>query len=439
MLHTLLFVGIYILGFILTFSSNGVFSFILYETVYFFNPLDRWWSYNIPNISYSFYTVILMFFAVFIKSRKQRPLDKLLSVPQFKWAYLLVLLYFVAWLYAVHPEDHLVAANNYLKLIIIISLAYKLIDTSRNLDYVLWGYVFGSWYISFLIWQSGRNYGDRVEGIGTVDAPDANGIAAAIAPSLVICLYYFWISRNKIPKFLFVFAGVFIANAIVLINSRGSFLASGSSILFFMYYMYFSSFQKKYQKRIAIAITLAGLSGILYLIDDLFIARIQTLQTVEVNEEQETAATRIIFWSSAWEVAKDHPLGSGYRGFDYHAPFYLPEGMDSGFSRNRSVHSTWFEALTEIGYLGLLFLIFMMYSCIKSIRTSMSTLKEKGDFDNYFKMIMLHAALISYLVSMTFMNRFRAELLYWLILYSACAYNIYVIKSPGRNESKKIG
>lgn len=435
MLHTLLFIGVYILGFILTFASNGVFSFVLYEAVYFFSPQDRWWSYNIPSISYSFFVVILMLTAVVIKSTKQPSQNKLLSVPQFKWLYSLLLLFSVAWFYAVRPEDHLVATINYFKLIIIISIAYKLIDSSKNLDYSLWGYVFGCWYISFLTWQTGRNRGLRVEGIGTVDSPDANGVAAAIAPSLVICLYYLWISKNKFYKIFFVFAGVFIANALILINSRGSFLAAGVSIVFFMFYMYFSSFQRKYQKVAAVSITVLGISAMLYLADENFIDRIRTMQNTEVVSEQETGSTRLIFWASAWEMAKDYPFGSGVRGFDHYAPDYIPEYVDTGFSRNRSVHSTWFEALTEMGYLGLLLLLLMLYSGFKSTRACISKLKEKGDFENYFKIITLEAALLSYIVAMTFMNRFRAEILYWLVLYTACAYNIYMIKS---SENEKV-
>jgi hypothetical protein len=435
MLHTLLFIGTFILGFILTFSSNAVYSFVLYEAVYFFNPLDRWWSYNLPDISYSFITVILMIFALIVKSLGRQSSNKLLSAPQFKWIYSLLILYSITWFYSVNPDEHLVATINYFKLIIIISIAYKLIDNPKNLDCTLWGYIFGCWYISFLMWETGRNIGLRVEGIGTVDSPDSNGIAAALAPSLVLCLYYLWISKRIIHKILFVFAGVFIANALILINSRGSFLAAGISIVYFMFYMYFSSLQKKHQKTTAVLITILGISALLYLADEFFIERLKTMQNTEIVTEEETGSTRVVFWMSAWEMAKDYPFGSGLKGFDYHAPDYIPEDVDTGYSRNRSVHSTWFEALTEIGYLGLLLLVLMVYSSFITTRKCFSYLRGKGDFENYFKIISLEAALISFLIAMSFMNRFRAEILYWLILYTACAYNIYVIKLP---DSHKI-
>ena len=177
----------------------------------------------------------------------------------------------------------------------------------------------------------------------------------------------------------------------------------------------------------------------LYLADELFFERIKTMKNTEIVAEEQTGSTRFLFWMYAWEMAKDYPFGNGVRGFDYYAPDYIPEFVDTGFSRNRSVHSTWFEALTEIGYLGLLLLVLLIYSSFKSTRKCITNLKEKGAFENYFKILTLEAALLSYIISMTFMNRFRAEILYWLILYTACAYNIYVIKPSEVDKIEKEG
>ena len=66
----------------------------------------------------------------------------------------------------------------------------------QKLDFAICGYLFGCWYISFLTYQTGRNRGDRVEGIGTVDAPDANGIAAALAPSVVLMPLLFLVDKK---------------------------------------------------------------------------------------------------------------------------------------------------------------------------------------------------------------------------------------------------
>lgn len=422
-----MFFAVYCGGFLASLFRNPAYAFALYEAVYFFYPQKRWWGNMVPDISYSFFVVMLML-ALLLQNYSQAKDNKLLQVPQFRWMYVLLVIYSIANYYAVLPELHYEALINFLKLIVIVSIAYKLCDSIIKLNYILYGYIFGAWYISFVAFQLGRNSGDRVEGIGTIDAPDSNGISAAIAPALVLCLYYFWTSKNWALKSLFVVAGIFIANGLVLINSRGAFLATAASLLFFMYHMYFSRFQRKHQKLTAVFIIVAGLAGTGALMDDGFIERMKSMANTEVNEEQESGATRTVFWIAAWNMAKDHPFGAGFRGFNYYAPFYIPEDTNTGGKRQRSVHSTWFEALSEVGYLGLIVFILMLYATFKTLGLCKKQLRNVGEVDEYFKIIALQAALLAFIIAISFLNRMRAEVLYWLILYSACAYNIYVLK-----------
>lgn len=434
MLHFLLFIGTYCGGLFYALTSVPTFAFVVYQAVYFFNPTSRWWGYLAPSIPYSLLSVVFMML-VFVKSFKLHNQNKLLAAPQFKWVYLSVILYGITSLYAVN-YGHNEALVNYVKLVIIISLAYKICDTDKKLDYILYGYIFGAWYISFLTFQIGRNSGDRVEGIGTVDSPDSNGIALAIAPSLVLSLYYYWISQNKVIKGLFVIAAVFILNAIVLINSRGAFLGVAVSVSFFMWFMWFAKVRVKYQRGTVIAIMILGLLGAVKIVDESFINRMFTITTVSKIDktEQETGSTRTAFWVAAWDMAKDYPLGNGYRGFNYYAPFYIPANINTGAHRNRSVHSTWFEVLSEVGYLGLLFFILMITSCFKALKKCKIKLQQDEKLKEFYKVLAIQAALMSFLVSMSFVNRMRSEVLYWLILFSACAYNIYVIK-PEKDKS----
>jgi len=358
-------------------------------------------------------------------------------IPQFKWAYFSFVIFAVTYFYAIFPTVHYAAVTAFATQLLVISIAYKMIDTEKKLDLVLWGYIVGAFYLSFYIFQLGRNSGMRVEGMGMVDAPGSNALAAAIAPSLVLCLYYYWRFDTKRFKVVFAIAGVFIANAIVLINSRGAFLAVSTSLLYFMFYMYTSSQQKRFQKATAVWLTIVGLAGVVYLADDSFIERMKSISNTAVSEQAESGSTRTVFWKGAWEMAKDYPLGTGASGFQYYAPFYVPEHIHTGRSRNRAVHSTWFEALTEVGYLGLIVFVLMLYSCFKTTNKCKKLLKEKNTPEAYFKVIAIEAAFISFLVSSTFINRYKAELLYWLVLYTACAYNIYVLQINSRVAKRK--
>lgn len=428
MLNFLLFGGSYIAGFFFAITRNPIYAFVIYQAVYFFHPMSRWWGYMVPDIAYSFFTVILMMF-VFVKDFKVHNENKLLSSPPLRWFYIIVFLYIVAMFYAV-SSYHTTAMVDFIKLAVIISIAYKLCNTEAKLNLILYGYIFGAWYISFMTYQVGRNHGDRVEGVGTVDSPDANGIALAIAPALPLILYYFWQAKEKWQKALFGIAGIFVANALVLINSRGAFLGAAISLMFFMFYMFFSSTRIKHQRKVVFFIVILGCAGAVKIVDQSFIERMLSIkQSTEVDKENESAATRTVFWKASWDMAQDYPFGQGYRGFNYFADFYIPKDVNTGGHRHRSVHSTWFESLSEIGYLGLFAVIMMIISSFRALNRCKKYLREKGDVINYYKMLAIQSSLLSFIVSMSFMNRLRAEVFYWIILFIACAYNVYYLKN----------
>ena len=438
MLNLILFIATYVAGFLLTFRNLPILSFVTYQSVYFFNPTARWWGTSLPDISYSFFTVALMFYA-YISHFKAHNLNKFWSIPQLRYFFLLVALFYITGSYAIFPEIHERAFIDYIKMLIIIYLAFKLCDTDKKFDLILYGYIFGAWYISFLTYQAGRNAGDRVEGIGTVDAPDSNGIAAAIAPCLVVCFYYFWIAKKNYQRVLFAFAGVFIANALMLINSRGAFLAAIVGILYFMWNLFFSSVQRKHQKKMSILVIIIGLSGVVSLADESFIHRLKSISSTAENidnTEEETGATRVQFWLATMDMVKDYPFGKGARAFEYFGPFYIPDDVNTGNSRNRAVHSTWFEVLSEVGYLGLTLFSLMFFYAFKTLRLCKKSIKEAENFNQYFKIVMLQSILWSFIVAMSFLNRMRAEVLYWFILYTACAYNIYIIQKQTKPDKK---
>ena len=64
----------------------------------------------------------------------------------------------------------------------------------------------------------------------------------------------------------------------------------------------------------------------------------------------------------------------------------------------------------------------------KHLNKVRSYLRDNQLVDEYFKIIALQGSLIAFVIAMTFLNRMRAEVLYWLIMFSAAAYNVYVLK-----------
>ncbi len=437
MLHVLLFISIYIFGFIFSLSKAPAFIFALYEVVYFFYPQRRWWGYIVPSISYSFYVVAFM--GVLFLLKKGKSTCSIMAIPATKWIWILFFYWFLIGYIAVYPERHWDATNNYFKMLVTLCFAFYLVNDDKDFRLILWGYLLGAWYLSFVAYQTGRNSGDRVEGIGTIDTGgDSNMTAATLVPSLVLFLYYFWFSKKMWQKTLFALGGAFNANAIVLINSRGSFLGVIVSALYFMMKIYFSSPRTKNQRRKAILIVLLGMLGAASVIDESTINRFNSIKEEgsNIDEDEESGATRVLFWSASMDVAKDHPLGAGIATFEYYGRYYVSDQVNMGPSRKRAVHSTWFEALSDIGYPGFVLFITLLYCSWKMLSRSKKALKHVNDPENYYKIVAIQSGFLGLMCTITFINRLRAEILYWMILYSMLAYKIYVLKSSERKKEE---
>jgi hypothetical protein len=326
--------------------------------------------------------------------------------------------------WAISPAVHDRFVFDLTKLVVIILVAYKLVHTPRRLDGALWSYLIGATYIGYLATITGRNSGDRVEGIGLIDSPDANGVAAALVPSAVLLMYYAWMGNYKV-KMLCVFCGALIANGLVLINSRGAFVGVVASGGLYLMYMMFSRYRKEGQRAMAVLIIICGVSGALYVADDSFWERMNTLQNTE--DEDASGSRRINYWIASIEVARDYPAGLGVQGFNAVSSIYLaPEHR--GDSNSKSVHSMWFQGLTEVGWLGLGLFLMALLSLYRMSRKAKLWLLSIDETTSYFKILALECALIGYLGAASFINQFRAEILYWMIVLLAVGVNVYYLQ-----------
>jgi len=429
----LLFLFLFMAGIFAALFVTSVSSVLVYLLVYFVNPDSRWWAASIPGLQYSFIASLLMLMTLGVQYKELSLHAQWGKQPVFKWMIAILMMYCFMINFAIVVESHKSFTFEFAKLVIIILCAYKLISSERALNACLWAYIAGATYIGYLAYSGGRNAEGRVEGIGMVDTGgDGNMTAAAIVPALIILTYMAWTGNKKI-KVLAVFCGAFIANGIVLINSRGAFLGAVVGILFFLFYMIFSRYQRKGQRGIAILIILMGLAGTIYVADDAFLSRMATLQ--DVDDGGKSGSHRIDFWMATFDVLRDYPLGVGIQGFIELSPNYLPEHYFEGRERGKATHSTWFQILSEIGWLGLFFMSALLMSTFKISRTTKRYLVEVENYDAYFKVLSLEAALLSFLVAVSFIDRARSEMLYWLILFIAIASNIYYLRS---SEFEKI-
>lgn len=414
---------------------SGFYAFVVYQYIYFLNPDSRWWSAGIPGLRYSFIAVLLMMGILAKNYKKYSFRSPWAKQPILKWLAALLFMYYVAYMFAIDLPSHKRFTFDLTKLVVIMFVAYKLIDSERAFRISLWGYVTGCSYIGYLATITGRNAGDRLEGIGMVDAPDSNGTAAALVPAAVILLYFAWQGSLRV-KLIAGLMGGLIANALVLINSRGSFLGVVFSLSIYLFYMIFSRFQKKGQRGTAVLMIVAGLSGALYVTDELFWERMATLTEVSENS-RESGASRTVFWFTTFDMLEDYPMGLGVWGYQALAPLYMDDETRGGVL-HRAVHSTWFQGLSEVGYIGFACFLAMLYTAFRLTRKAKLQMIKEKMYDIYFKILAVECGLLGYLAAATFIDRFRAEILYWMILFMALAVKFYYLDRVNTSESRKL-
>lgn len=431
----LLFFG----GLIGALVSSPVFAVVLYQLVYFMNPETRWWGASIPNLPYSFLTVVIMIVMLVVKYGSLGKVTSWRKQPVIKWMLLILVMYYVMMPIALLPTIHSMFTLNFAKLIIIVLVVYKLVDSPKSLDYVLWAYIIGAAYIGYVADGAGRDSTGRVEDIGMIDTGgDSNYTAAALAPAAVILMYFVWLG-NKKTKLLSAVCAAFIVNGLVLINSRGAFLGVVAGAGIFLVYMLFSKFQRKGQRPMAIGVVLFGLMGAYALTDKYFWMRMSTLGNLEDGDT--SGSNRVEFWLATFDIMRDYPLGVGVSGYEAVSRLYLPERYFE-YQEAKAVHSSWFQLLAETGWPGPLFFILLLFSLYRLLRKVKKFVIGQGQEDIYFKILVLESALVSYLVAASFINRIRAESMWWCILFLMIATNIYYLQKIGPTglaKSDRVG
>lgn len=422
----LLFLIVFFGGIIAAVAYTPVAAFVLYQLVYFLNPESRWWGASIPDLRYSLITVLFMMLMLALRYKNLNSYSSLREQPAVKWLLAILLMYYVVYFFALIPQLHWRFTFDFTKLILILFIAYKLLITPAALTAALWAYIVGAAYIGYVATVTGRNGFGRVENIGMVDTgSDSNMTAAALVPPIILLMYYAWLGSWKVRLLCVVF-GAYIVNGLVLINSRGAFLGAIAGAAVFILYMLFSAQQRKGQRLVALLIVISGLAGFVRLADDTFWLRMQTLKQVE--DQDASGSHRVEFWLATFDMMEDYPKGTGVGGYILLSPNYLPEHYFERRTIGKAVHSSWFQALSEVGWPGPILFACLLVCLYRQSRDTKKFVLQQGESDIYFKILALEAGFVGYLISASFIDRFRAEVLYWMVLFLIVAANVYYLQ-----------
>ena len=196
-----------------------------------------------------------------------------------------------------------------------------------------------------------------------------------------------WLSFLAIP---------FCAYTVVSVFSRAGFLALVAATLVTIL------LQKR--RFLVLFVCLAVLAAALPFIPipEGYFDRIETIRTFK-DVEDSSAVSRLHFWYVAVEMAQDHPLGIGLRNYEAQYDHY--DTLNGQFGRGRSVHSSHFQVLAELGFGGaaVWFALFgySLWRCFKMRRVPESWGTEAQKFFQHYANALL-ASMIAFVVGGAF-------------------------------------
>ena len=356
-----------------------------------------------------------------------------------KWLVLFALLMLMTWPIALNQIEHERFTVTFLKYVMLYYLLVKTIDTPDKFNKMMWVFLTGQFYLGWLAYESGRSSGGRLESLGGADSQDANMAAALIVSCVPIVVNYLIIGKRW-QKICALPMLVFILNALILINSRGAFLALIVAIAYYLFVSMKSPAFPKFNKTKVIATVVVGAAMFVYLTDTLFIERMGTI-TDPGEESGYTGRERIDYWLMTFDMVERYPFGTGVMGFQTLSPQYVPPEALSSRSGTRAVHSLYFQILAEYGYHGFILFGIFILSNFRYLWKLRKELIKKQHFLPYYMAIALEASFLSLLVAGIFISILYMEIIYWMAAFSASFGNIYfkIIKHTEEDNLPRQG
>lgn len=186
------------------------------------------------------------------------------------------------------------------------------------------------------------------EGLGGAYS-DNNGYALGAAMVLPY-LWYAWqnLDRSKLERMVgWGFAAAVPLTMLLIVGtmSRAGFLATVTAVMVYI------ALQRNKIVPFLVVTALVIITLPFIPIPQGYFDRLQTIRTYEESNET-SALSRLHFWQVAVRMASDNPFGVGLRNFDHAYDRYDFLGGEFGYGR--SVHSSHFQVLAEMGYIGAL-------------------------------------------------------------------------------------
>jgi O-antigen ligase len=416
-IKTILFLGAFLL-----LAAGALFEPLLGVIGYMFNYIigatSQWWAEPIRywGIRYSFILALATAIGMLLNSRKLR-YGRTFLLGQEK---LLLVFLAVMWFSTLLGEptvgtayvghDH--PSLKMTKVILFTLMLTHLVTTARTVNLVFWVLTVGGLVLGLQAYGAPASSFEegRLESIGSPDFAEANFCAAYLAATLPIIGVQF-LRTGWLGKAVCLVSGVFVANGIVLMRSRGAVVGLAAGVLAALVMA-----PKRFRLAILAGIIVAAAGGY-YLTNPKFLERAGTISATE-EERDASAASRLDIWSASLAMWEGNPLGIGAGNFYQTIGRYLPQ------LEGRDTHNTYLKCLCELGIQGIIIFAVVIVNAVLVLRRvtkQAQKLSRKGEHNalllQSYGLIVAIVVLLAAALTITFLY---IEALWWLLAMPVC-------------------
>lgn len=297
-----------------------------------------------------------------------------------------------------------------LKFTLLFFMIVAAIRTPADFRLVIFAMVLGAGYLGYeaTINERGRIEDGRLEGVGAPGANQANQLASLCVTILPLAGALFLTGRWHY-KLAMLAVTPLILNVVLLCSSRGAFLAAIASAIVF------AIIAPKSIRRTVIKLLMLGcVATWLLLGDPQIVERFFTIFTSS-EERDESASSRLDYWTAGMRMIADYPLGAGGYGFKrVHGPKYIKEVNSQEFS-GRSVHNGFINEACEWGLQGFLArMMFIATGVFLALHTARQC-SQQNDNTGAVLGCALISSMAAFLISCVFGDYLDAEWGYWCV------------------------
>ena len=411
-----------------------------YMAIYMIGAEKQWWHavLNPLGIRYSLTFAALTAIGILLNRHKLK--FKKLLLRQEILALILLLWIWVLHLLGAETVNRYAftdpPAIKLTKVMFFILMLTHVVTKPKDINKVVWLFVICAFMLGLQAYGLPRSayIGGRLDGrVGGSDFLDSNALAAFMVASSVIIGSVF-MRTAWWGKIICGAAGAFALNTIVLCRSRGAVLAlvgAGVAII---------ALSPRHIRGKMIAGALVALLGLAYVSDAQFLARMANIgnnvsSAVEAGQTSDMSTNmRLAAWRGGFKMFKAHPLGVGAGNFNQYIGYYSSE------VEGLSPHSTYVQAIAELGFPGLILVLALF---INGGVTTLKVLKDSHHLSEPDRSILqwsslgFGAVIVGYATCGLTAHLLYYEAFWWFLLMPVClqrasenAHEEYLLTMP---------